>query len=151
MSPDMPATVSSGTAAVLDTDRAEKSLPVTVKTSNPTATRPERSRRETKPTRYSEARSYSANGARSEKSKAARGQAKGVLSNGDKKPARLVFREIPVVVRIEGGRVAEAYIRNGRADSEGYEATALRVARQRRYPRGKIGLETIIVQVANEH
>ena len=69
----------------------------------------------------------------------------------DKRPAKLVFKEIPVMVRIEDGHVAEAYIKNRHAGAEGYEATALRVSRQRRYPKNTTGVETIIVQVANEH
>ena len=55
------------------------------------------------------------------------------------------------MVRIEDGHVAEAYIKDRHAGAEGYEATALRVARQRRYGKNTTGVETIIVQVANEH
>ena len=76
---------------------------------------------------------------------------KGESFDEDKRPAKLVFKEIPVMVRIEDGHVAEAYIENRHAGAEGYEATALRVARERRYGKNRTGVETIIVQVANEH
>jgi hypothetical protein len=76
---------------------------------------------------------------------------KGESFDEAKRPAKLVFKQIPVMVRIEDGHVAEAYIKSRHAGAEGYEATALRVARQRRYPKNTMGVETIIVQVANEH
>ncbi len=41
---------------------------------------------------------------------------------------------VKVVLQIEGGRVAQASIANHRSGMEAYEALALRIARQRRYP-----------------
>ena len=87
-----------------------------------------------------------------EKTRAVSGEpVKGESFDEAKRPAPLVFKEIPVMVRIEDGHVAEAYLKNRNTGSEGYEATALRVARERRYPKDTTGVETIIVHVANEH
>ena len=60
------------------------------------------------------------------------------------------FKEIPVVVRIENGRVTEAYIERREPKSAAYEATALFLARQRRYPATTTGRETIVIKVARQ-
>jgi hypothetical protein len=64
------------------------------------------------------------------------------------KPEKDSFKEIPVVVRIENGRVTEAYIDRREPSSAAYEATALFLARQRRYPANTTGRETIVIKVA---
>ena len=60
------------------------------------------------------------------------------------------FKVIPVVVRIENGRVTEAYIERREPKSAAYEATALFLARQRRYPANTTGTETIVIKVARQ-
>jgi hypothetical protein len=60
------------------------------------------------------------------------------------------FKEIPVVIRIENGRVTEAYIDRRDPKSAAYEATALFLARQRRYPANTTGRETIVIKVARQ-
>jgi hypothetical protein len=60
------------------------------------------------------------------------------------------FKEIPVVVRIENGRVTEAYIERREPKSAAYEATALFLARQRRYAADTTGTETIVIKVARQ-
>lgn len=64
--------------------------------------------------------------------------------------AKPAFRGVPVVVRIENGFVAEAYVKNHQPGLEAFEATALRIARQRRYPKETTGVETVVVQVLTE-
>jgi hypothetical protein len=59
-------------------------------------------------------------------------------------------RAIAVVVQIEEGRVTEAYIRDHQAGLGDYEATALRLARQRRYPKDIKRKETVTLQVTVE-
>ena len=60
------------------------------------------------------------------------------------------FREIPVVIRVEDGHVAEAYVRNREPGMEAFESTAIRLARQRRYPKDQIGTQTVVFRVASE-
>jgi len=76
-----------------------------------------------------------------------------VLAQKDSEPpaAKQVFQRVPVVIRVENGFVAEAYIKNHQPGLEAYEAAALRIARQRRYPKETTSVETIIVQLATEH
>lgn len=59
-------------------------------------------------------------------------------------------RAIAVVVQIDEGRVTEAYIRDHQAGLGAYEATALRLARQRRYPKDITRKETVTLQVTVE-
>jgi hypothetical protein len=61
--------------------------------------------------------------------------------------SKLPFTRVPVVIRIENGFVAEAYIKTHQPGLEAFEATALRIARQRRYPKETTGVETIVVQM----
>ena len=56
-------------------------------------------------------------------------------------------RAIEVVVRIENGRVSQAYILDPQAGLESYEALALRIARGRRYPPGTRGQETVLIEI----
>lgn len=54
-----------------------------------------------------------------------------------------------VIVRVfvdEQGRVSQATVANSRPGMEAYEASALRIARQRRYPSGKSGWVTVPIK-----
>lgn len=68
-----------------------------------------------------------------------------------KQLAKPSSRGIAVEVRVEGGRVSEAFIKNPRPGLEGYEATALRLARQRRYSKETTTTQTLVFQVNGEH
>lgn len=59
-------------------------------------------------------------------------------------------RTIAVVVVIEEGRVTEAFIQQPQRGLAAYEATALRLARQRRFPKGTTRRETINLPVTRE-
>jgi hypothetical protein len=63
---------------------------------------------------------------------------------------RKEFVEIAVQLTIDDGRVAGAQIQNRQPGAEAFEATALHIARQRRYPPGTSRMETVVVRVANE-
>ena len=54
---------------------------------------------------------------------------------------------IKVVMQIENGRVLKASIANHAPGMDGFEALALRIARQRRYPAAKTGAETVTINV----
>ncbi len=54
---------------------------------------------------------------------------------------------IKVVMQIENGRVLKASIANHKPGMDSYEALALRIARQRRYPKTLTGGETVTVTV----
>ncbi len=54
---------------------------------------------------------------------------------------------VDVVVKIERGRVSQAYIPRHRQGMEAYEASALRVVRRFRYPPDKTGTETTTIKV----
>ena len=64
--------------------------------------------------------------------------------------ARKEFVEIAVQLTIQDGRVAEAQVGNRQPGAEAFEATALHIARQRRYPPGTSRTETVVVRVANQ-
>ena len=64
--------------------------------------------------------------------------------------ARKEFVEITVELKIQDGRVAEAHVGNRQAGAEAFEATALHIARQRRYPPGTSRTETLVLRVANQ-
>lgn len=64
--------------------------------------------------------------------------------------ARKEFVEIAVQVTIQDGRVAAAQVGNRQPGAEAFEATALHIARQRRYPPGTARTETVVVRVANQ-
>lgn len=55
---------------------------------------------------------------------------------------------IRVVMQIENGRVLKASIANPRPGRDNYEALALRIARQRRYPKTLTGGETVTINVS---
>ena len=71
---------------------------------------------------------------------AARAQAHGKQRNSD-------TQSITVVMEIENGRVKYASIPNRRSDLAAYEATALRIARGRRYAANKTGQESIVIRI----
>jgi hypothetical protein len=56
---------------------------------------------------------------------------------------------IKVVVRVEGGRVSQAFVEEHRPGMEAYEALALRVARGRRYSAASSGQETVPVIISS--
>jgi hypothetical protein len=56
-------------------------------------------------------------------------------------------QSIKVVMQIENGRVLNASIANHAAGMDNFEALALRIARQRRYPTVKNGNETVTISV----
>jgi hypothetical protein len=56
-------------------------------------------------------------------------------------------QSVRVVLRIENGRVAQASIANPQPGMNVYEALALRIARQRRYPAKSTGPETVVIKV----
>jgi len=56
-------------------------------------------------------------------------------------------QSIKVVMQIENGRVLKASIANPKPGMDGYEAMALRIARQRRFPSTVTGGETVTISV----
>jgi len=69
-------------------------------------------------------------------------------SVGDKKEkARSEAQSVNVVMQIENGRVLKASIAGHKAGMDSYEALALRIARQRRYPLKATGQETVRITV----
>ena len=68
-------------------------------------------------------------------------------SKQDEKTAPESTEPIKVVMQIENGRVLKASIANPKPGMDGYEALALRIARQRRYPVTKTGGESVTISV----
>ncbi len=64
------------------------------------------------------------------------------------KEAEPSAQPIRVVMQIENGRVLKASIANPKPGMDSYEALALRIARQRRYPATQTGGETITINVS---
>jgi hypothetical protein len=54
---------------------------------------------------------------------------------------------IKVIMQIENGRVLKASVANHAPGMDGFEALALRIARQRRYPANKSGAEAVTITV----
>jgi len=69
-----------------------------------------------------------------------------VEANKTKQPATN-GQTVKVVMRIENGRVVQATVGDRRPGAEAYEALALRIARQRRYPAGTSKQETLLMKV----
>ena len=65
-------------------------------------------------------------------------------------PKETSARVIAVVLQIEEGRISEAYVKDHHPGLEAFEAAAIRLARQRRYSRDKVGTETISVKVSGD-
>jgi hypothetical protein len=57
------------------------------------------------------------------------------------------FKEIPLVIRVEDGHVAEAYVRDRESGMEAFESAAIRLARQRHYPKDQFGTQTVVFWV----
>jgi hypothetical protein len=57
------------------------------------------------------------------------------------------IESVKVIMRVEKGRVIEASIANHRSGMDAYEATALRIARERRYGSATAGQESITIRV----
>src|SRR5258705_4604853 len=57
------------------------------------------------------------------------------------------LQSINVVMQIENGRVLKASVANPQPGNDGYEALALRIAKQRRYPAKVTGEETVKISV----
>ena len=60
------------------------------------------------------------------------------------------FLEVAVQLTIEDGHVSGAQIESRQPGAEAFEATALHIARQRRYPPGTSRTERVVVRVANQ-
>ena len=58
---------------------------------------------------------------------------------------------ISVVLQVEDGHVTQASLVERRPGMESYEAAALRIARQRRYPAGAKRTDTLVVKVNKSH
>jgi hypothetical protein len=54
---------------------------------------------------------------------------------------------VKVILQVEGGRIAQAYVAERHPGLEAYEALALRIARERRYPTGVSGQDTVSVTI----
>jgi hypothetical protein len=54
---------------------------------------------------------------------------------------------VRVILQVENGRVTQASIGNHKPGMEAYEALALRIARQRRYPAAASGQQTVMIKV----
>ncbi len=69
-----------------------------------------------------------------------------------KKPdtASLNAQTVTVVMQVENGHVAQASVAASRPGMEAYEASALRIARQRRFPAGTIGKQTMLIKVTRQ-
>jgi len=59
-------------------------------------------------------------------------------------------QSIKVVMHIENGRVLKASIANPKPGMDSYEAMALRIARQRRFPTTASGAETVTINVSRQ-
>ena len=60
---------------------------------------------------------------------------------------KALSRTVIVVVEIAEGHVTQAYVQNPQAGLAGYESRALRMARERRYPKDKKGKEIVTLKV----
>jgi len=58
------------------------------------------------------------------------------------------YQSVDVIMQIENGRVLQAAVSNHKSGMDGYEAMALRIARQRRYSAATNGQQTIKIKVA---
>lgn len=57
---------------------------------------------------------------------------------------------VTIVTRIENGRVVQAQVTNPRPGMEAFEASALRAARQRRYPAGTTGSDQVRIKISKQ-
>ncbi|MDX6693927.1 MAG: hypothetical protein QOF02_1530 [Blastocatellia bacterium] len=70
-----------------------------------------------------------------------------VSSSGGSDVAGAGAQTIKVAVRLERGRVTQAFVAEHRPGMEAYEALALRLARSRRYAATATGQETVMVRI----
>jgi hypothetical protein len=68
-------------------------------------------------------------------------------SPGRSRPGAAAEHVVQVSMKVEQGRVVEAAVKNPRAGMASYEALALRLARQRRYPDAFNGPDTLQLKV----
>ena len=68
-------------------------------------------------------------------------------ASGRPRPAGGAEHVVEVSMKVEQGRVVEAAVKNPRAGMASYEALALRLARQRRYPDAFNGPDTLQLKV----
>ena len=80
-------------------------------------------------------------------SETARGSARAGADGAERAGASA--QTVRVVVRVEGGRVSQAFVEEHRPGMEAYEALALRIARGRRYAPASSGQETVAVQISS--
>jgi hypothetical protein len=66
---------------------------------------------------------------------------------GNNSPVVKDRRTVKVLLRIEGGRVLDAAVQNHHAGMESFEALALRIARQRQYPKDFSGRDVLQIDV----
>jgi Domain of unknown function (DUF4388) len=81
-------------------------------------------------------------------SETARGSAQAGAAGSERAGAG-ARQTIRVVVRVERGRVSQAYVEERRPGMEAYEALALRIARGRRYAPASSGQETVAVNISS--
>lgn len=79
--------------------------------------------------------------------------AKAPTEGNQEKPAEAAAKvqSVKVNLRIENGRVAQASIANHTPGMDAYEALALRIARQRRYPPKATGPEAVMIKVTQSN
>jgi hypothetical protein len=68
-------------------------------------------------------------------------------TNGRSEGAGTSAQTVKVTVRVEKGRVSQAFVENHLPGMEAYEALALRIARERRYSATASGQETISIRI----
>lgn len=56
-------------------------------------------------------------------------------------------QDITVIIEVQKGRITFASVKNHRRGMEAYEATALRLVRERRYPTNKNGQDSVVVRI----
>jgi hypothetical protein len=78
-------------------------------------------------------------------SEAASGSNAGASRSGD--VAGTSAQTIKVIVRVEKGRVSQAFVEEHHPGMEAYEALAMRVARERRYSATASGQETVAIRI----
>src|SRR5207245_5990243 len=74
---------------------------------------------------------------------------KAICLDDRRKPKESAYKIelVKVIMRVEKGRVIQASIANHRSGMDAYEATALRIARERRYRSATAGQESITIRV----
>ena len=136
VSPQPTTNPAAGSAGANDLPRTGATVPVTAVPSEPPVhkTAPETVARSTR--------------AASERREEKRSKPEPVASEPEPKPEpEPASQSIKVVMQIENGRVLKASIANPKPGMDSYEAMALRIARQRRFPSTVTGGETVTINV----